>query len=136
MENGDLSMHASKCYFTLTPICRKALLFFRGSEYTDLDQELKDISETKEKKQMNQNSDAQQIIKRIFSPEFFKPFSCVGFCSILMGLSGYVVINSYTATFLKKSGTCNSPICLCVLGTFGSIVSGNKFDESQKLAIL
>jgi hypothetical protein len=83
-----------------------------------------DISETKEKKQTKQNSDAKQILKRICSPSFFQPFSCVGFSSILMGLSGYVVINSYTATFLKESGTPDSPI-LYVLVTFVIIVSSS-----------
>ena len=68
------------------------MAFFRGPDYTELEEEISSITEAKEEKQFEatKKSSFVQTASKLASLKFFRPFSCIGVIYIIYELSGKV----------------------------------------------
>ena len=71
------------------------MAFYRGNKLQPEDTELQEIIDKEA------NSHSFGLLEVIKSSKFLRPFKCVGVIYILSGLSGYAVINVYTASFFE-----------------------------------
>jgi hypothetical protein len=113
------------------------MAFFRGPNFSDLDNEFVDITEAKERKRKNSSiingnggvggSDNQPLIhtaSKLMSRAFFRPFSCVGIIYIVYELSGFEVVTAYAQNFFEKAGVELDPSLAAIFsGSFRLVAS-------------
>ena len=87
---------------------RRSLLRLRGKEY-DVEKELREIVEKKQKKQQGGE---RSVLKSIFSKEFLLPFVKIGILMSLSQWAGINILSSYLVTVFEVQTqfflTCNS----------------------------
>ena len=76
--------------------------FYRGKEFQPQETELQAILE----KETNEASltakpHSYGLLTMLKSPDFLRPFKCVGVMYILLSLSGIGIINSFSASFFE-----------------------------------
>ena len=94
----------------------KSLLFFRGSHY-EIGEEISEIQMKHLTKNANVTSRFELVYKRLFSPMFLKPFSCIGVIWALNFVSGHAAYGNYLYDLIEESGS-SIPM------TFGPMVVG------------
>lgn len=106
---------------------RKALQFYRGSDY-DITEEINEIKEKRISKQQQFQSSKNSwkfAISRIFSMAFFRPFLGAGILSIVSILSGFNVVSNYMIFILQESGSSIDPNAApIIIGSLGLIIAG------------
>ena len=93
------------------------MMFYRGKDENNWESELQSIIE------MAKHGYSKQInvshLHFLMSPDFLKPFRCVGILNMMFSVSGMFTISTYTDTFMevwteKQEG--NGPIELRAMG--------------------
>jgi len=84
---------------------KRSLLRLRGKEY-DVEKELREIVEKKEKKQQ---SGERSVLKSIFSKEFLLPFLKIGILMSLSQWAGINILSSYLVTVFEEAGSSLDP---------------------------
>jgi hypothetical protein len=98
---------------------RKSLTFFRGEDFSGLEEEISEITEASNKRDTLNNWGWRSCAKRVCSGAFLKPFCCVGVLYNLFRLSGYSIVTHYTATYLVAAGAEMDPLLgTVVVGAF------------------
>ena len=81
--------------------CRRSMIFYRGKINQEWESELQSIVERAGEIGSQNNISLEGNSKVLLSLAFWKPFRCVGILFMLYNMSGVLVINTYTATFLE-----------------------------------
>ena len=87
---------------------KKSLQFFRGAGY-DVQYEINEIQEKHLEKQANMEKNWDWTIRRLLSPAFLKPFSCIGVLWTLNTFSGFLVFSNYQYDIMEISGSTIDP---------------------------
>ena len=74
------------------------MIFYRGKDFTELEKELQEIIELAEN---NPDLEKESLFQVFKSPDFLRPFKCVGLLTILLNMSVVLVIDEYTHIFLE-----------------------------------
>ena len=108
---------------------RKSLKFFRGPNY-DITAEIDEIKEKRKSKVETQGEkiSAKQILKKIFSKSFLKPFSCVGVIFVCSDWSGHNAFLTYMIKVLRDTGFTKSQAKIgpIIAGSIRLFLSGSK----------
>ena len=88
--------------------CRKSMDFYRGNDYHQQEDELKEIMKQTGNKDVPNNIWGHFQV--LTSLRFLRPFLCVGVLYTLFQLSGFTVINTYTHIFLEECEISNEMI--------------------------
>ena len=79
------------------------MAFYRGKELQPEDTELQEIIDKEANMtSLTTSSHSFGLLTVLTSPDFLRPFKCVGVIKILMGLSGFTIIPTYTASFFEE----------------------------------
>ena len=103
---------------------QKSLKFFRGTNY-DLSNELEEIQQKHLSKQKKQTF--TWIMRRLFSPAFFRPFLCIGMLEILFMLSGFEVVMLYMHRILETTQSSIDPALGPVITGVVRVISAGIF---------
>ena len=87
---------------------KKSLQYFRGKEF-DVTNEINEIQEKHLEKQSSMGNSWDRTLRRLLSPAFLKPFSCIGVIWSLNMLSGFPVFANYQYDFMEMSGSDITP---------------------------
>ncbi len=88
---------------------RASLIFFRGPDFKGLDDELSEIQSVKDGSDRSKQG-LHSSLAFLCSPNFWRPFSSIGVIFILLRLSIFSVLPSYTATIIEQTGTNFDPM--------------------------
>ena len=81
---------------------RSSMEFYRGKEFQPQETELQAIID-KEANEASSNtkSKSYNLLTILKSQDFLRPFKCVGVLYILLDLSGFYIIQSFTASYFE-----------------------------------
>ena len=104
---------------------RQSLQFFRGENY-DINEEFNEIKQKHETKKAQYKEQSWKFaLKRIFSPAFLSPFTCVGILYSLNAWLGFSPLVTYTFEILDEAGTSIEPgIGLIIIGSIRIVFAG------------
>ena len=104
---------------------RKSLQFFRGQKY-DITDEFNEIQQKHESKKCQYTKNSWSFtIKRMFSPAFLKPFSCVGILYMINSWLGFSPLMTFSFEILEKAGSNIDPgIGLIIIGSIRVLFAG------------
>ena len=77
------------------------MIFYRGKDNNEREGELNSIIELAEQSDGLKKSRLCENLKVFKSPDFLRPFRCVGVLYFLYNMSGLLMIATYTDTFLE-----------------------------------
>jgi MFS family permease len=104
---------------------RKSLQFFRGQNY-DITDEFNEIQQKHVSKKCQYTKKSWSFtIKRMFSPAFLKPFSCVGILYMINSWLGFSPLMTFSFEILEKAGSNIDPgIGLIIIGSIRVLFAG------------
>ena len=104
---------------------KQSLQFFRGKSYNITD-EYDEIHQKHESKQSQQSKNWLKFtFKKIFSPAFFKPFSCIGIVLALNEWLGFGPLMTYTFEIFEETGSSVDPgIGLVIIASIRVVTAG------------
>ena len=88
------------------------MIFYRGKDNNEREGELNSIIEQAEQSDGLKKSRSCENLKVLKSPDFLRPFRCVGILYILYNMTSVLIIAKYTDTFLE---VCNVHKDKCLL---------------------
>ena len=77
------------------------MIFYRGKDNKEWEGELNSIIELAEQSDGQKKNKFSENLKVLMSPDFLRPFRCVGILYFLFNMSGMLIIATYTDTFLE-----------------------------------
>ena len=77
------------------------MMFYRGKNNVERSDELNSIIEQSEQQGGKKKTSCRGNVQVLMSPAFLRPFKCIGILQMLYNMSGFLIIHTYTDTFLE-----------------------------------
>ena len=77
------------------------MIFYQGKDNKEWEAELNSIIELAEQSDGLIKNEFCENLNVLMSPDFLRPFRCVGILYFLFNMSGMLIIATYTDTFLE-----------------------------------
>ena len=80
---------------------RQSMIFYRGKDIGKWEDELDAIIDLAKQRDKQRTTNFWGCLQVLMSPDFLRPFRCIGILQMLYNMAGFLIISSYTDTFLE-----------------------------------